>query len=97
MLLTDDTRYRRLPLVYEILLVTTVLRQELYLVDCKSLPVTGPKCNRPINSSEKRRHINKLFPLTTYLLCKYFLFIDNKYNNEWMNGSFDTISRGLTG
>ena len=43
------------------------------------------KYNRPVNSSEKRKLINKLFSLTTYLLCEYFLFIDNKYNNEWMN------------
>ena len=31
-LLTDDTRYRRLPLDDEILLATTVFRQELYII-----------------------------------------------------------------
>ena len=64
----------------------------------KSLPVTGRKCNTPVNVSEKRKLIDTLFSLTTYLLCKCFLFIDDKYNNEWTNEwifcySFSWINR----
>ena len=39
-------------------LATIVLRQELYLVDCKSLPVNRP--NRPVNSS-KRENVSIRF------------------------------------
>ena len=30
-------------------------------------------------------NIMLFFSLTACLLCKYFVLIDNKYNNEWMN------------
>ena len=56
-------------------------------ISCRLQEFAGhwAKYSRPVNSSEQRKRINKLFLLTTYLLCKYFLFIDNKHNNEWMN------------
>ena len=61
----------------------------------KSLPVTGPKCNRPVNVSEKRKLIDTSFSLTTYLLYKYFPFIDDKYNNEWTNECMDLLLQFL--
>ena len=99
-LLTDDTRYRWLPLVNEILLATTVLnlRQELYLVNCKRLLVTRPKYNRPVNSSEKRKRMNKLSSWQHINFVNiFFLLTINTTMNGRMNGSSATISRGPTG